>query len=350
MDCLVEDLWERVVRPGRAFVIAEAGVNHNGDMDLARSLVDAAAESGADAVKFQSFKACRLATPGAPKAQYQNKTTDPEESQLDMLKRLELSESDHMEIMQQCRRRSILFLSTPFDENSADLLERLDVPLFKIPSGEITNLPFLEHVALKQRPMILSTGMSSLREVEKAVRVVKEAGNHRLALLHCVSRYPAAHEESNLRAMKTMERAFGLPLGFSDHTSGIQVSIAAVALGAKIIEKHFTLDRTLAGPDHRASLTPDELVELVRSIRIVESAMGDGRKIPVTKEAETAAVARKSLVAVKDIPSGTTLIREMLEARRPGTGISPEKMADILGRTSSVFIGKDTLLNWDMIQ
>jgi N-acetylneuraminate synthase len=334
----------------RSFIIAEAGVNHNGDLNLARSLVDAAASSGADAVKFQTFRADHLASAAAPKAEYQRANTDSEETQLEMLRKLELSEADHIHIIKHCNRRQILFLSTPFDEVSANLLERLDVALFKIPSGEITNLPFLEHVAAKGKPIILSTGMATLGEVEKAVQTIQSTGNRRLALLHCVSRYPAAYAESNLRAMKTLETAFGVPVGFSDHTPGIQVPIAAAALGAQIIEKHVTLDQSLPGPDHKASITPKTLEQLIQAVRIVESALGDGRKQPSANEAAIAAIARKSLVAGHDIPAGTVLTDEMLEIKRPGTGMSPEMKSIVVGMRAATHIGAGTLFSWDLIQ
>lgn len=350
MSNLAATVWYRITEPDRSFIIAEAGVNHNGDLNLARSLVDAAVSSGADAVKFQTFRADRLASPAAPKAEYQRANTDSEETQLEMLRRLELSEDDHIKIIEHCKLRQILFLSTPFDEISVNLLEGFDVALFKIPSGEITNLPFLEHVAAKGKPIILSTGMATLGEVEKAVLTIESTGNRRLALLHCVSRYPADYEESNLRAMKTLETAFGLPVGFSDHTPGIQVPTAAAALGAQIIEKHFTLDRSLPGPDHKASVTPQELEQLVQSVRIVESALGDGRKQPSANEADIAAIARKSLVAGQDITAGTVLTDDMLKLRRPGTGMSPEMKTIVVGMRAATHISAGTLFSWDLIQ
>lgn len=332
------------------FIIAEAGVNHNGNLELARQLIDVAVRAGADAVKFQTFKAERIAVPDAPKAKYQLYATDGSESQLEMLRRLELSEGAHKELSAYCQRREILFMSAPFDEESADFLAELGVLVFKIPSGELTNLPFLRHVALHSKPMIISTGMSTLDEVQEAVRTVRDVNNKSLALLHCVSSYPADPSDANLRAMLTMASAFDAPVGYSDHTQGIEVSLAAVALGACIIEKHFTLSRTLPGPDHRVSLEPDELTRLVRSIRIVESSLGDGRKRPMTSEKEIAAVARKSLVAARDIPAGSQLTQGSVAVKRPGTGLPPSMLGQVLGKIAKRNISKGTLLTLEMLR
>ena len=333
----------------KVFVIAEAGINHNGDIKLARQLIEVAAEAGADAVKFQTFKAERLVTPSAPKADYQLQTTDVGESQLEMLRHLELSTEAYQELISYCQDQKILFLSTPFDEESADFLDELGVVALKISSGEITNLPFLAHIARKNKPMIISTGMAYLGEVETAVRTIEETGNQDLILLHCLSNYPADPGEVNLRAMQTLTTAFGLPVGYSDHTQGIEVAIAAVALGACVLEKHFTLDRNLPGPDHHASLEPDELTKLVRSIRTVEKAMGHGRKEPAASEANTAAVARKSLVAVLDIPAGSNLREELITIKRPGTGLPPLAWPYLVGRTVRKDIPAGTLLSLDML-
>jgi len=330
------------------FMIAEAGVNHNGDLKLARALIDVAVEAGADAVKFQTFQADRLATPDAPKADYQLRTTGDAESQFDMLRRLELSPDAHRELQSYCHERGIIFLSTPFDEEAVDLLDELGVPAFKISSGDLTNSPLLEHVASKGKPVILSTGMSELSELIEAVSVLNTAGCENPVLLHCVSNYPADAAEVNLRAMQTMRSAFDVPVGFSDHTEGIDVALAAVALGACVIEKHFTLDRTLPGPDHRASLEPAELRELVRSIRRVETALGNGRKVPSASEVETAKVARRSLVAARDIPAGVTLERSMVVMRRPGTGMSPGMLETLLNRRAVREIAAGTLLDEGM--
>ena len=327
------------------FVIGEAGVNHNGSLDRALQLVDAACEAGADAVKFQTFNADRLVTADAPKAVYQQKNTASGESQLEMLRSLELSESDHVRLLAHCKRRGIQFLSTPFDELSADLLADLGVPLFKIPSGELTNHPFLEHVARKRLPLIVSTGMSCLSEVEAAVRTIESNGNPLIALLHCVSNYPADPADVNLRAMDTMRKAFQVPVGYSDHTLGNDIAIAAVALGACIIEKHFTLDRNLPGPDHKASLEPRELREVVRSIRSVESALGTGRKVPAPSEANTAAVARKSVVAARLIEAGELIDAKSLAMKRPGTGLPATLIPFLTGRKSRVRMEAGTLLS-----
>ena len=279
------------------FIIAEAGVNHNGDLQTAEKMVDVAAEAGADAVKFQTFRADEVVSEAAPKARYQIENTGEGGSQLEMLKRLELSPDAHRKLIERCHARGIMFLSTPFDFPSADLLERLSVPAYKVPSGEITNWPFLEHIASKGKPIILSTGMSDLNEVEQAVKVLRAAGCSELLILHATSSYPATAASSNLRAMQTLSDFFHTPIGLSDHTIGIEVALAATALGACILEKHFTLDRSLPGPDHKASLEPAELRSLVRGIRAVESALGDGRKQPTPSEEDVRRVARRSIVA-----------------------------------------------------
>ncbi len=317
----------------RPFVIAEAGVNHNGSDALAVRLVDAAADAGADAVKFQTFRAEGLATAGAPKAAYQKvRGAKRRESQLDMLKRLELSEKGHRRALARAKARGILFLSTPFDEESADFLARLGVPLFKLPSGEITNHPLLRHVARKRRPIILSTGMSTLAEVREAVSVLRRAGCKDLTLLHCVSSYPADPKDANLRAMSTMERAFRLPVGWSDHTIGAATSIAAVALGASIIEKHFTLDTSLPGPDHAMSLDPRELRTFVAALREAASSLGDGVKRPRPCEEPIRRVARRSLVLREARPKGARLTAADLTSKRPGTGLPPSRLLSVVGR------------------
>ena len=314
------------------FVIAEAGVNHNGSLDLAIKLVDAAVEAGADAVKFQSFNTEKVVTRAAPKAEYQIRTTGSAESQFEMIRRLELGEQAHGRLVAHCAAQGILFLSTPFDEGSADLLESLGVPAFKLPSGELTNLPFLGYVARKGRPMILSTGMSTLEEVARAVEAVRVETAAPLALLQCVSNYPADPSDVNLRAMRTMSEAFGLVVGYSDHTLGNEVALAAVALGASLVEKHFTLDRGLPGPDHMASAEPKEVAALVAGIRKVEQALGDGVKRPAASEAGTALAARRSLVAACPIPAGCLVRESMIVARRPGGGMTPDQGYLIVGR------------------
>jgi N,N'-diacetyllegionaminate synthase len=332
------------------FIIAEAGVNHNGSLDLAIKLVDTAKESGADAVKFQTFQAKLLATRSAHKAAYQERTTSDAESQFEMLRRLELDAAAHEKILQHCHKVGIQFLSSPFDEQSADLLESLGVPLFKVPSGEITNLPFLEHLARKRRPLIVSTGMSTLGEVEDAVQVMQAAGATQLTLLHCVTEYPAPYDQINLRAMQTLKTAFGLPVGYSDHTPGIEIAIAATALGAEVIEKHFTLDRLMPGPDHAASLEPRELAEMVRSIRHVEAALGNGIKAPAPCEVPNISVARKSVVAGRELGAGHQLQSGDLVIKRPGNGISPSLLPALIGRTLRTPLLKDQTIRWDDLE
>jgi N-acetylneuraminate synthase len=316
---------------------------------LARALIDAAADAGADAVKFQTFNANRLVTAQAPKAEYQKQAGSAAETQLEMLKRLELTHEMHLALMHHSAQRGLLFLSSPFDETSADELLSLGLGLLKLPSGEITNLPFLAHVARKGVPVILSTGMSSLEEVERAVDVFRSAGNAQIVLLHCVSNYPADPADCNLRAMRTMEEAFGLPVGFSDHTEGIEIALAAVALGACAIEKHFTLDRSFPGPDHRASLEPDQLATMVRGIRQVEVAVGDGIKVPVAAERQTAEVARKSIVANCEIPADCLITPQMLAMRRPGTGLPSTMMPEVAGRRARIAIPAGTLIALEML-
>lgn len=334
---------------GRVFVIAEAGVNHNGSPELALALVDRAAEIGADAVKFQSFSADRLVTRSAGKADYQNRTTSPTESQHAMLRRLELDEAAQRSLLARARERGIRFLSSPFDEESADLLERLDLPVFKIPSGELTNLPYLEHLARKARPLILSTGMATLGEVEQALDTIRAAGDPPTALLHCVTEYPAPYGEINLRAMATLHQAFGRPVGYSDHTPGMEVAVAAVAMGACIIEKHFTLDRNLPGPDHKASLDVDQFRDLVSAIRHVSTALGDGVKRPAPCELANRDVARKSLVAARPIRKGEVLDRQALAIKRPGTGIAPAELPRVLGRRAARDLATDEVLTWQAL-
>ena len=327
-------------------VVAEVGVNHNGDLALARRLVDAAVETDADAVKFQTFDSRRLVTADAPKAGYQRETTGAGESQRQMLARLELTTAQLAEMRDYCAACGIPFFSTPFDEASADELERLHVTVFKIPSGEITNLPFLRHVASKGKPVILSTGMSTLDEVADAVAAIRAAGDPPLALLHCVSAYPAPPAEMNLRAMDTLRAAYGCPVGLSDHTLGSEVAIAAVARGAEIVEKHLTLDRRLPGPDHRASMEPVELAAMIRAIRTVESALGDGLKRPMPSETDARRVARKSLVAARAIRTGERLTVDHVVIKRPGTGIPPVDLPRIVGRRALRDIAPDELLDW----
>jgi len=347
----------RVVVAGRTigggaptFVVAEAGVNHDGDLDVARRLVDAAADAGADAVKFQTFRADALVSREAPKAAYQRETTGIDESQRDMLRHLELGPEAHADLGEHARRRGLLFFSAPFDEASVDLLEAMGVALLKVPSGEITNLPLLRHMARKGRPMLVSTGMSTLDEVQRAIETIRAEGCSLLALLHCVSAYPAPAAETNLRAMDTLRDRFGCPVGLSDHSLGIEVAIAAVARGAAIVEKHLTLDTNLPGPDHRASLDPNEFTAMVRAIRAVESALGDGDKRPMPCEADTRRVARRSLVAAVPISTGEVLTQERIAVKRPGTGISPADLERVLGRRARRDVAADELLRWDDLE
>ncbi len=332
------------------FVVAEAGVNHNGDVALALSLVDAAADGGADAVKFQTFRTDALVSRAAPKAGYQVETTGGAESQRDMLARLELTLADFARVQERCAKRGVVFFSAPFDEASADALERLAAPLFKVPAGEITNLPFLRHVAAKRRPMIVSTGMSTLAEVGEAVAVIRAAGDPPVALLHCVSAYPAPPDEMNLRAMDTLRERFGVPVGLSDHTLGLEVALAAVARGAAIVEKHLTLDKAMPGPDHRASLDPGEMAALVRGIRTVESALGDGDKRPTPSELDTRRVARKSLVAARALRAGERLTEDAVAVKRPGTGIPPAELSRAVGRRLRRDVAADEVLEWTALE
>ena len=330
----------------KIFLIAEAGVNHNGDIKLAQKLIDAAKKCGADAVKFQTFTAQKLVSAKAKKAGYQNKTTSKKESQLLMLKKLELDEREHRLLVDYCGKQEIIFMSTPFDEESADLLERLGMKIYKIPSGEITNFPLLTHIARKKKPVILSTGMSTLEEVKEAVEVIKASGNKALTVLHCVTEYPAPFDQINLRAMITLKNALQISVGFSDHTVGIDIPIAAAALGAQVIEKHLTLDRTLPGPDQKASLEPDEFKRMAEAIRRVEVALGDGKKIPAPCEKKYIPLVRKSVVALEDIPAGGRLTRLNVALKRPGTGIQPKDFEKVLGLLVKKDIQAEETITW----
>jgi len=334
----------------RVFIVAEAGVNHNGELDLALRLVDAAAEAGADAVKFQTFRTDALVSAAAPKARYQQETTGSAETQSAMLARLELGPDAHARLRDHAARRGIVFFSTPFDEASADVLDQLGVPLFKVPSGEVTNVPLLRHVAAKGKPILVSTGMCTLDEVAVALDTIAGAGDPPVAVLHCVSAYPAPAEETNLRAMDTLRTRFRRPVGLSDHTLGVEVALAAVARGAAVLEKHVTLDRTLPGPDHRASLEPADLTRLVRGARIIEAALGDGDKRPMPCELDTRAVARRSLVATRALPAGHRLSRADLTVKRPGTGIPPAELERVIGRTLVSPLAADELLDWKALR
>ena len=324
-------------------VIAEAGVNHNGDLALARRLIDAAANAGADLVKFQTFKAELLATPTALKAEYQKQTTDRNESQYNMLKRLELTHDMHVRLIEHCNDRGIDFFSTGFDISSVEFLVELGLDRFKVPSGEITNLPYLRHIGHYGKPVILSTGMATLGEIDAALEILQHSGTSLslITVLHCNTEYPTPMVDVNLRAMLSIREAFGVAVGYSDHTSGIEVAIAAVALGATVIEKHITLDCNLPGPDHRASLEPEAFNARVKAIRNIEQALGDGRKRPSSSEEKNRGIARKSLVAATSISAGDKFTTDNMTTKRPGTGISPMCWDEVLGTVSS----RDFLVN-----
>lgn len=330
----------------KIFIIAEAGVNHNGSLELAKRLVDVAADSGADAVKFQTFKADKLVSKAAQKAGYQKQTTSAAESQYDMIKRLELDENAHREIISYCDDKKIMFLSTPFDHDSIDMLNDFGMPIFKIPSGEITNLPYLRHIGGLGKEVILSTGMADLGEIEDALGVLVQAGltKERITVLHATTEYPCPVDEVNLLAMQTIRAAFGVKVGYSDHTQGIDVPIAAVAMGACVIEKHFTLDRTMEGPDHKASLEPQELKALVQSIRRISQALGDGIKRPSKSEVNNIAVARKSIVASRQIKIGETFNERNITIKRPGDGINPMRWDEVMGQVAQRSYEVDDLI------
>lgn len=321
----------------RTLIIAEAGVNHNGDMTIAHALVDAAAASGVDYVKFQTFKAENLVTKSAQKAEYQQKNiADGDNSQFNMLKKLELSPENHFELIEYCKKQRVAFFSTAFDLDSVDFLASLNMPLWKVPSGEITNFPYLRAIGRTKKPVILSTGMANLEEIEQAIGVLTRFGTppNEITLLHCTTEYPAAKNEVNLKAIETMRRHFGLPVGYSDHTQGIEIPVAAVALGAVVIEKHFTLDRTMLGPDHAASLEPHELKEMVVQIRNVEAALGSGVKQATPSEIPNRLIARKSIVAARPIKKGETLSEENITVKRPAGGISPMEWERVVGEVA----------------
>lgn len=338
----------RKVGDGRpVFIIAEAGVNHNGEIALARRMVEAAAEAGAEAVKFQTFRAEGLVSREARLAPYQRAVG--EKSQLALLKELELDERAHRELMSLARESGIIFLSTAFDRASADLLARLGVPAYKVGSGELTDLPLLSHIGGQGKPVLLSTGMANLEEVREAVAALRAPGCQQIALLHCTSSYPAPLEQCNLRALATLRREFDLPVGYSDHTLGWEAAVAAVALGACIVEKHFTLDRNLPGPDHFFSLEPNDLGEFVRTLRQVEASLGDGVKRLQPSEEEVARVARKSIVAACAIPGGAKIRGEMLAIKRPAGGMRPGELGAVIGRTAKRDIAADELIRPELL-
>lgn len=328
-------------------IIAEAGVNHNGDISMAKRLIEVAAEAGVDMVKFQTFSADRLATSSASKAEYQAQTTGESESQHAMLRRLELSSEMHGALIGHCSQHGVRFFSTGFDVESLDFLVGLGLELIKIPSGEITNLPYLRRVAAHGKPVVLSTGMASLGDIESALAVLEAGGisRERITVLHCNTEYPTPMADVNLRAMRNIGLAFDVAVGYSDHTAGIEVAIAAVALGATVIEKHFTLDRSLPGPDHAASLEPNELKAMVDAIRNIELAMGDGIKRASPSEARNMPIARKSLVASRPIRAGEAFTVENITTKRPGTGISPMRWDDVIGLSATRDYAPDELIS-----
>jgi N,N'-diacetyllegionaminate synthase len=331
----------------KTIIIAEAGVNHNGSIELAKKLVDVAAEAGADYVKFQTFKANKIASKQAQKAAYQKQSTDVSESQLDMLKRLELDGNAHLELIAYCKEKNIAFLSTAFDFESIELLQKLGITLGKIPSGELTNLPFLRKMAKTFPEIILSTGMANMDEVKATIDALFQAGTKKenLTILHCNTEYPTPFQDVNLKAMLTIEKELNVPIGYSDHTFGIEVPIAAVAMGAKVIEKHFTLDRTMEGPDHKASLEPFELKAMITSIRNIELALsGTGDKLTSNSEQKNKEIARKSIVAGKKIKIGEVLTEENMAVKRPGNGISPMLWDSVIGQKAPKDFEEDELI------
>lgn len=328
----------------KTYIIAEAGVNHNNDINLAKRMIEAAKKAGADAVKFQTFCTESLVSKSAKKADYQISTTNSNESQFDMIKKLELSYESHIEIKLHCEKVGITFLSTPFDIESIMFLQQLGIAIWKIPSGEITNLPYLIEIAKTKKKVIMSTGMCNMDEIAQAIDILRLYGCHDITLLHCNTEYPTPFEDVNLRAMVSMKSAFNVKIGYSDHTLGIEVPIAAVAMGAEVIEKHFTLDRNLAGPDHKASLLPEELQQMVNSIRNVETSLGSELKIPSQSESKNIYIARKSIVAKEDIKEGEIYTYQNITTKRPGNGISPMKWFEILGTPAKRDFVKDEMI------
>ena len=318
----------------KIFIVAEAGVNHNGSIDLAFQLVDIASDAGADAIKFQTFKANRLLTNKAKKAEYQLKNTSRSETQFEMIKRLELDEKSHFDLINYCKKKKIMFLSTPFDLESIDFLNSINMKFFKIPSGEITNLPYLIHIGSLGKKIILSTGMSNLAEVRDALTTLEQAGTpkEKITLLHATTEYPCPFEEVNLLAMLTMKKEFDISVGYSDHTTGVEVAIAAAALGASVIEKHFTIDRKMEGPDHMASLEPQELKYMIACIRNISSSLGDGVKKPSNSELKNMSIARKSIVAASSIKIGEVFNEKNLTVKRPALGLSPMRWNELIGK------------------
>lgn len=330
----------------RVFIIAEAGVNHNGSLEIVKKMIDAAISTGANAVKFQSFKAEKVISKYAPKAEYQRNVTDEEESQLDMLKKMELDFKAHKELIDYCKNRGIEFLSSAFDLESIELLDKLGLEIFKIPSGEITNLPYLRKIGSLKKKIIMSTGMADLEEIRNALNILIKAGTPKenITVLHCTTEYPAPFEDVNLSAMFTIKDTFKVGVGYSDHTLGIEVPIAAVALGATIIEKHFTLDKNMEGPDHKTSLDPTELKIMVKSIRNIEKTLGDGIKKPSSSELKNKPIVRKSIIASRYIEKGECFTEENITVKRPGTGISPMEWNNMIGKSAKRNFAEDELI------
>jgi N,N'-diacetyllegionaminate synthase len=326
------------------YIIAEAGVNHNGSIDLAFRLIDKAVEAGANCIKFQTFVSRNLVSAKAQKAKYQKASTDENESQLDMVKKLELSFDDFQKLAEYCKITNIQFLSTPFDLQSIAFLNTLSMPFWKIPSGEVTDLPYLLAIAKTKKPLVMSTGMCEMQEIKAAMEVLRSNGTPKITLLHCNTEYPTPFDDVNLRAMLTMKGYFGVDVGYSDHTEGIEVPIAAAAMGAKVIEKHFTLDRNMEGPDHRASLEPEELAVMVKSIRNIEKALGSCVKAPSPSERKNIDIARKSIVARCTIKKGDVLTENNIIAKRPGNGISPMRWFEVLGTKAIRDFSEDDLI------
>jgi N,N'-diacetyllegionaminate synthase len=328
------------------FIIAEAGVNHNGDINLAKKLIDAAKEANVDAVKFQTFITEKIVGKFAEQADYQKENTGKTESQFDMVKKLELSFEDFKELKRYCDEKGIMFISTPDEVESLDFLVNLGVPLIKVGSTEVTNLKYLKEISKRNLPIVLSTGMSTLGEVEIALNTIYEDGNKNVTLLHATTDYPTMFEDVNLKAMITLKNAFNINIGYSDHTLGNEAAIAAVTLGATIIEKHFTLDKNMEGPDHKASMKPEELKKFVKAIRNTEKLLGDGIKVPTKREKSIMKAARRSIVATKPIKAGTIILKEMIDFKRPGTGIKPEFEFMVLGRTLKRDLQEDEPIQW----
>jgi len=344
MDNLFKLLKKKVL------VVAEIGCNHNGDKQIAKNLIKAAVESGADVAKFQTFNPDELLTIDAPKAPYQIKATGTKETQFERLNRVKLNKEDHKELKNYCENSNIAFCSSPFDHQSVDLLHKLDVPFFKVASGELTNLPLLKHISTFNKPILLSTGMASLREIEEALNAIGDEHRKNIILMHCLSDYPSKWEDANLSAIHTLKYAFHLPVGFSDHSEGIELPLVAVGMGAVIIEKHITLDRNMIGGDHKASLEPDEFKSMVEGIRRIEAALGDGIKRCMPSEENVRDIARKSVVASRKILKGKKITEDDLAIKRPGTGIKPEYLNKIIDMTANMDIAEDSLIQWSQLK